>query len=60
VNELEVSLTQDEVITQIKQLESNGQSMRKKQIKQTHPDLMRSALHYFPSWQHAIEESEIS
>ncbi len=55
-----VPLTSKEVITQIQKLENEGKSLRKKEIKQLYPDLMRSALYYYPSWQHALEESKIS
>ncbi|MFB9762392.1 MULTISPECIES: hypothetical protein [Bacillaceae] len=55
-----VPLTSKEVIAQIQKLENEGNSLRKKEIKQLYPDLMRSALYYYPSWQHAIEESKIS
>lgn len=54
-----VSLTSKEVITQIQKLQKEGKSLRKKEVKQLHPDLMRSALHYFPSWQHALDESKV-
>lgn len=55
-----VPLTSKEVIAQIQKLENEGKSLRKKEIKQLYPDLMRSALYYYPSWQHALEESKIS
>jgi len=51
-------LTSNEVITQIQKLQNEGKSLRKKEVKQLYPDLMRSALYYYPSWQHAIEESK--
>lgn len=51
-------LTSKEVITQIQKLQNEGKSLRKKEVKQLYPDLMRSALYYYPSWQHAIEESK--
>jgi len=57
---MDVPLTSKEVITQIQQLQNEGNSLRKKEIKKLYPDLMRSALHYYPSWQHAIEESNVS
>ena len=57
---MDVPLTSKEVITQIQQLQNEGNSLRKKEIKQLYPDLMRSALHYYPSWQQAIEESNVS
>jgi hypothetical protein len=56
---MDVSLTSKEVITQIQKLQKEGKSLRKKEVKQLYPDLMRSALYYYPNWQHAIEESKI-
>ncbi|WP_462411504.1 hypothetical protein [Neobacillus sp. Marseille-QA0830] len=56
---MEVTLTSKEVITQIQKLQSEGQSLKKKEVKQLFPDLMRSALYYYPSWQQALEESNI-
>ena len=57
---MDVKLTSKEVITQIKKLHNEGNSLRKKEVKQHYPDLMRSALHYYPSWRHALDESKIS
>ena len=31
---------------------------KEKRVKQLYPDLMRSALYYYPSWQQAVEESK--
>ena len=56
---MDVPLTSKEVITQIQKLQSEGKSIKKKEVKQLSPDLMRSALYYYPSWQHAVEESNI-
>jgi hypothetical protein len=56
---MDVSLTSKEVITQIQKLQNEGKSLRKKEVKQLYPDLMRSALYYYPSWQQAIEESNV-
>lgn len=47
----------DEVISRIRQLQSNGASVSKKQVKQTDPELMRSALFYYPSWEHALKNA---
>jgi hypothetical protein len=44
---MEVDMTAEEVMTQIQQLESNGEPLRKKQVKQKHPELMRNALYFF-------------
>lgn len=57
---MDVSLTSKEVITQIQKLQNEGESLKKKDVKKYYPELMRSALYYYPSWQQAIEESSIS
>ncbi|MCQ6268740.1 hypothetical protein M1K46_24510 [Fictibacillus sp. WQ 8-8] len=57
---MEPNLSAKEVIMQIQELENRGNSLSKKQVKQTHPELMRSALYYYPSWQHALDVSSIS
>ncbi|WP_169823098.1 hypothetical protein [Anaerobacillus alkalilacustris] len=56
---MEVEMSMDEVVSSINQLHSDGQMLAKKKVKKSHPELMRSALHYFPSWEHAIRESGI-
>lgn len=56
----DITLDADQVIDRIKQLQSNGGSVSKKQIKQSDPELMRSALFYFPSWEHALKNAEIN
>ncbi|MCQ6282482.1 hypothetical protein [Bacillus sp. EB600] len=55
---MDVPLTSKEVITQIQKLQNEGQTLKKKEVKQLYPDLMRSALYYYPSWQQAVEESQ--
>lgn len=54
---LDITLGADEVIHRIKQLQSNGEAVSKKQVKQSDPELMRSALFYFPSWEHALKNA---
>lgn len=56
---MEMDMSADQVISSINQLHSDGQVLAKKKVKKSHPELMRSALHYFPSWEHAIKESRI-
>ena len=56
---MEITLASDEVISRIRQLQSSGGTMNKKQIKQQDPELMRSALYYFPSWEHAVKNAEL-
>lgn len=55
---MDVNMSADEILNQIKQLQADGGSLSKKKVKQSHPDLMRSALFYFPSWEHAIQNAE--
>jgi hypothetical protein len=55
---MQVEMSIEEVRAQIKQLRTNGQSLSKKKVKQSNPELMKSALYYFPSWEHAIENVE--
>ncbi|HZG81362.1 MAG TPA: hypothetical protein VEZ13_11400 [Brevibacillus sp.] len=55
---MEITLGADEVIYRIRQRQSNGDSLSKKQVKQNDPELMRSALFYFPSWEHALKSAE--
>lgn len=59
VSILEITLGADEVINRIRQLRSNGETISKKQVKQNDPELMRNALFYFPSWDHALKNAEI-
>ena len=56
---MEIDMSVDQVISSINQLHSSGEGLAKKKIKKSHPELMRSALHYFPSWEHAIKESGV-
>lgn len=55
---MDITLGADEVINRIRQLQSNGDSLSKKQVKQNDPELMRCALFYFPSWEHALKNAE--
>jgi len=48
-----------DVMAQIQQLKHNGETLSKKKVKQSHPDLMQNALYYFPSWEHAIQSADI-
>lgn len=51
-------VTADAVLGQIKQLWiENGQSLTKKDVKKQHPDVMRTALYYYPSWEHALSNA---
>jgi hypothetical protein len=48
-----------DVIAEIKRLRQGGDPLSKKKIKQTHPQLLRNALYYFPSWEHAVQSAEM-
>ena len=56
---MNVDISPNQVLNQIKQLQSNGEILSKKKIKQSYPDLMKSALYYFPSWEHAVQNADI-
>lgn len=56
---MEIPLEADEVLSRIKQLQTDGNSISKKQVKQSDPDLMRSALFFFPSWEHALKNADL-
>lgn len=56
---METTLGADEVINRIRKLHSNGDSVNKKKVKQSDPELMRNALFYFPSWEHALKNAEV-
>lgn len=55
---VEATLAIEDVKSQIQQLKSAGEPLSKKKIKQTYPELMKNALFYFPSWEHAIQSIE--
>jgi hypothetical protein len=59
VSALDATFGADEVINRIRRLHSNGEAVSKKQVKQNDPELMRNALFYFPSWDHALKNAEI-
>ena len=50
-------MSSEEVLNAIRELNEKGDNLNKKNVKKTNPQLMRSALHYFPSWDSAIERS---
>ncbi|ETT50601.1 MULTISPECIES: hypothetical protein [Paenibacillus] len=56
---MEIPLEADEVLSRIKKLQSDGSSISKKQVKQSDPELMRSALFFFPSWEHALKNADL-
>lgn len=56
--EMDFTLGADEVVRRIKELQSSGGSISKKQVKQTDPELVRNALFYFPSWEHALRNAD--
>lgn len=54
---MDVTMSSAEVLEEIRRLNTSGATLSKKHIKKAHPQLMRSALHYFPDWDSAIERS---
>lgn len=54
---MEINMSSAEVIEVIRQMNERGESLSKKRIKKHNPQLMRSALHFFPDWDHAIKDS---
>jgi hypothetical protein len=55
---MEASMAVSDVIAQIQELKTSGETLNKKKIKQTHPELMQNALFYFPSWDHALQSAD--
>ncbi len=56
---IEAHMNADDVIDQIRRLHQNGESLNKKSIKKSHPELMQNALYYYPSWDHALQKTGI-
>jgi hypothetical protein len=54
---MEADMSMNDVIKQIKQMKEEGATLSKKAVKQSNPRLMKNALYYFPSWEHAIQNS---
>ncbi|WP_165452315.1 hypothetical protein [Paenibacillus thalictri] len=56
---MELSMSLEQVNEQLYQLHNNGESLGKKQVKKAYPDLMKNALYYSPSWEHALQKAGI-
>ncbi|QSO51504.1 hypothetical protein JZ785_22250 [Alicyclobacillus curvatus] len=54
---MQLEMSADDVIARIKELNEQGEPLNKKRIKQSDPTLMKHALYYYPSWEHAIRET---
>ncbi|QQZ08591.1 hypothetical protein [Heyndrickxia vini] len=54
---MEVDMSVEQVLDEIRQLHIGGLKLNKKSIKKSHPELMRNALYYFPDWDSAIDKS---
>jgi hypothetical protein len=54
---MDIPMSPDEVTKRIKHLKQQGVSLSKKKVKQMDPELMQSALYYYPSWDHAVTSS---
>ncbi|MDQ0338717.1 hypothetical protein J2S00_001503 [Caldalkalibacillus uzonensis] len=57
---MDLKLSSEEVISHIRQLHQKGQPLNKKKVKRDYPDLMKSALYYYPSWEHALKEADVN
>ncbi|WP_170143724.1 hypothetical protein [Paenibacillus flagellatus] len=55
---MEASMSVADVVSHIRRLKTSGESLNKKKVKQTNPQLMQNALFYFPSWEHAIQSAD--
>lgn len=56
---MDLQMSADEVVASIARLHGDGTPLSKKSVKKSHPELMKSALYYYPSWEHALEKSGI-
>jgi hypothetical protein len=56
---MEAQMSPEDVLEQITQLHNSGEPLAKKSVKKAHPDLMKTALYYYPSWDHAVEKSGV-
>ncbi|WP_177177203.1 hypothetical protein [Bacillus sp. MUM 116] len=55
---METSMSMEEVVNKISELfKQEGEPPPKKQVKKSHPELMKNALYYFQNWENAIEHS---
>jgi hypothetical protein len=55
---MEMTMSASDVIAEIRRLQQGGDPLNKKKMKQTNPQLLKNALYYFPSWEHAITNSQ--
>ncbi|WP_167577964.1 hypothetical protein [Ammoniphilus sp. YIM 78166] len=53
---MQADMKMEDVLAKLRQLKAKGESLSKKKVKQSDPVLMRNALFYFPSWEHALEK----
>ncbi|MGG1551692.1 MULTISPECIES: hypothetical protein [Paenibacillus] len=56
---MELNMSAEDVLGHIVQLHNSGESLAKKNVKKQHPDLMKNALYYYPSWEHAIQKTGV-
>lgn len=57
---MQLDMSAQEVLTQIQQLHNSGEPLSKRKVKETHPTLLKNALYYYPSWEHAIKQSGLA
>jgi hypothetical protein len=56
---MDISMSLDELTSQMMDLHNRGETLTKKHVKKEHPEIMKSALYYFPSWEHALGRAGI-
>jgi hypothetical protein len=57
---MQADMSAEQVVSQIQQLNQTGGTLNKKKVKQSNPDLMKNALYYYPSWEHALQASGVA
>ncbi|MEW9669984.1 hypothetical protein [Ammoniphilus sp. 3BR4] len=53
---MQADMKMEEVLETLRTLKKNREPLAKKKVKAKHPRLMKNALFYFPSWDHALEK----
>ncbi|MEB3100866.1 hypothetical protein [Ferviditalea candida] len=56
---METSMSPEEVLARLQQLQESGISLSKKNVKKTDPELMKNALYYFANWEHVMQRMDI-
>lgn len=56
---MQLEMTAQQVLDHIRQLHDGGRPITKRKVKESDPTLLRNALYYYPSWEHAVKETGI-